>query len=57
VARGPSSTDGTPSTVKASELLDTVVVNYATYHEVAEKLRGWQEWYNAQKAIFESLQK
>jgi len=57
VARGASSTDGTPSTVKASELLDTVVVNYGTYYEVAEKLRGWQEWYRSQKAIFENLQR
>ena len=57
VAGGPGSTDGTPSTVKASELLDTVVVNYGTYYEVAEKLKGWQEWYASQKAIFESLQK
>ena len=56
VARGPGSTDGTPSTVKASELLDTVVVNYGTYYEVAEKLKGWQEWYRSQKAIFENLQ-
>ena len=57
VARGPGSADGTPSTVKASELLDTVVVNYGTYYEVAEKLKGWQEWYRSQKAIFETLQK
>jgi hypothetical protein len=57
VAGGPGSTDGTPSTVKASELLDTVVVNYGTYYEVAEKLKGWQEWYRSQKAIFDSLQK
>jgi hypothetical protein len=57
VARGAGSTDGTPSTVKASDLLDTVVVNYGTYYEVAEKLKGWQEWYRSQKAIFETLQK
>lgn len=56
VAGGASSTDGTSSTVKASELLDTVVVNYGTYYEVAEKLKGWQEWYRSQKAIFENLQ-
>ena len=56
VAGGAGSTDGTPSTVKASELLDTVVVNYGTYYEVAEKLKGWQEWYRSQKAIFENLQ-
>jgi hypothetical protein len=57
VARGTGSTDGTPSTVKASELLDTVIVNYGTYYEVAEKLKGWQEWYRSQKAIFENLQR
>ena len=57
VAGSAPSTDGTPSTVKASELLDTVVVNYGTYYEVAEKLKGWQEWYRSQKAIFENLQR
>ena len=57
VAGGAASTDGTPSTVKASELLDTVVVNYGTYYEVAEKLKGWQDWYRSQKAIFENLQR
>ena len=55
VARGTSATDGTPSSVKASELLETVVDNYGTCHETAEKLRGWQEWYGTQKKIFESL--
>ena len=55
VSRGPGSTDATPSTVKASELIDTVVVNYGTYHQVAEQLRGWQEWYAAQKKIFEGI--
>jgi len=57
VAGGAASTDGTPSTVKASELLDTVVVNYGTYYEVAEKLKGWQDWYRSQKTIFENLQR
>lgn len=55
VARGPESIDGTPSTVKASELLETVVDNYSTCNETAEKLHGWQEWYRTQKKIFESL--
>ena len=57
VSRGPESTDGTPSTVKASELLETVVDNYGTCHETAEKLRGWQEWYGTQKKIFDALTK
>jgi hypothetical protein len=56
VSRGPESADGTPSTVKASELLETVVDNYGVCHENAEKLRGWQEWYQTQKKIHESIQ-
>ena len=57
VSRGPESTDGTPSTVKASELLETVVDNYGACHENAEKLRGWQEWYQTQKKIFDAIAK
>jgi hypothetical protein len=55
VSRGPESTDGTPSSVKASELLETVVDNYGACHENAEKLRAWQEWYRTQKQIHESI--
>jgi hypothetical protein len=55
VSRGPESTDGTPSAVKASELLETVVDNYGACHENTEKLRGWQEWYRTQKQIHESI--
>lgn len=51
------STDGTPSGVKASQLLDTVVDNYGACHENAEKLKAWQEWYRAQKKIFDEVQK
>ena len=57
VSRGAASTDGTPSTVKASELVETVVDNYGTCHETAEKLRGWQEWYRTQQKIFDALTK
>ena len=57
VSRGPESADGTPSTVKASELLETVVDNYGACHENAEKLRGWQEWYGTQKKIFDAITK
>ena len=57
VARGTSATDGTTSTVKASEFLETVVDNYGTCHETAEKLRGWQEWYRTQQKIFDTLTK
>lgn len=50
-----AATDGTPSGVEASRLLDTVVENYGACHENAEKLRAWQEWYTEQKKIFESV--
>lgn len=55
VARGPESTDGTPSGIEASRLLDRVVENYGACHENAEKLKMWQEWYREQKKIFESV--
>jgi hypothetical protein len=55
VARGPESTDGTPSDVKASTLLETVVDNYGSCYENAEKLKAWQQWYREQKKIFESV--
>ena len=57
VARGPGSVDGTPSDIKASALLDTVVENYGICNENIEKLKAWQEWYRAQKQIFESVAK
>ena len=57
VARGPESVDGTPSDIKASQLLETVVDNYGSCHENIEKLKAWQEWYRAQKQIFEGISK
>jgi hypothetical protein len=50
-----AATDGTPSGVEASRLLDRVVENYGSCHENAEKLKMWQEWYREQKKIFESV--
>ena len=57
VARGPGSVDGTPSDIKASALLNTVVENYGSCNENIEKLKAWQEWYRAQKQIFEGVSK
>jgi hypothetical protein len=57
VARGAESVDGTPSDIKASALLDTVVENYGICNENIEKLKAWQEWYRAQKQIFEGISK
>lgn len=53
VPGSPSSVASTPSEVKASELLSTVVENYGTYYEVVEQVKGWQEWYWKQKKAFE----
>ena len=50
-----AATDGTPSGIEASRLLDRVVENYGACHENAEKLRMWQEWYREQKKIFETV--
>jgi len=55
VAERSAATDGTPSEVKASQLLDRVVENYGSCHENAAKLEAWQEWYKEQKKIFESV--
>ena len=55
VAGRADATDGTPSEVKASQLLDRVVENYGSCHENAAKLEAWQEWYKEQKKIFESV--
>lgn len=55
VAERAAATDGTPSKVKASELLTTVVDNYGACHENAAKLEAWQEWYRTQKKIHEGI--
>jgi hypothetical protein len=55
VARSTGNTDGAASEVKASELIGAVVENYGTYYQVVERLQGWQDWYRAQKAIFEQV--
>ena len=55
VAGRAAATDGAPSEVKASQLLDRVVENYGSCHENAAKLEAWQEWYKEQKKIFESV--
>ena len=42
-----------PVGASASTIFDTVVENYGTYNEVANQLRGWQQWYVDQKKIFD----
>jgi len=57
VARGASSTDGSASDVRASDIVETVVENYGRYNELREKVIGWQNWYLEQKKIFEGVTK
>jgi len=55
VPQRAAAVDGTPSGIKASQLLDRVIENYGACHENAEKLKAWQEWYREQKTIFDSI--
>ena len=55
MARSAGDTAGAASEVKASELIGTIVENYGTYYQVVERLKGWQDWYRTQKAIFEQI--
>ena len=55
MASSANDTLGGTSEVKASELIGTVIENYGTYYQVVERLKGWQDWYRTQKAIFEQI--
>jgi hypothetical protein len=43
-----------PDGASATEVFSVVIINYGTYHEVANKLKGWQEWYKTQKENYNS---
>ena len=40
-----------------SDVNKTIVRNYTSYYECAEKTDGWIEWYTKQKKIYEGLNK
>lgn len=44
-------------TKELSKTLEVVVKNYSKYHECQIKVEAWNEWYKANKEIFESLNK
>lgn len=44
-----------PTTVKLSEVITVVTNNYSQYHECRIKVDSWIDWYNSQKAIFDSV--
>jgi hypothetical protein len=41
--------------VAITEMLKVVVQNYTLYYECSTKVDGWNEWYNSQKKIYESV--
>lgn len=43
--------------VAITELLKVVVHNYTLYYECSTKVDGWQEWYDGQKKIYDSVSK
>jgi hypothetical protein len=55
VPQRAAATDGTPSGVEASRLLDRVIENYGACYENTAKLEAWQEWYREQKKIHETI--
>lgn len=40
---------------KLSDVSTTINNNYSTYYECAVKVDTWNEWYEVQKKIFESV--
>jgi hypothetical protein len=45
----------TVETDKLSVLLDTVIDNYALYHECSAKQEAWSYWYDEQKRIYDDI--
>jgi hypothetical protein len=41
--------------VAITEMLKVIIQNYALYYECSAKVEGWQDWYNEQKKIYESI--
>lgn len=45
----------TTDRVAITELLKTVIENYQLYYICSSRVEGWQEWYQEQRRIFESV--
>ncbi len=43
--------------VSITDMIKVVIENYTTYYQCANKVDGWNEWYNKQKEIFEKVNK
>jgi hypothetical protein len=44
-----------PQTDKLSVVLSVITKNYGQYQECSIKVDTWQQWYNEQKQIFDSV--
>lgn len=51
----PADLEKIPDQPKISDMSKAIVKNYGTYHECAVKVSTWNEWYEKQKKIFESV--
>ena len=51
----PSLAQVNPQDHQLSSLLEVVVANYAQYYECKNRADGWQQWYNDQRRIYESI--
>ena len=43
------------NTNRLSQVIETVTVNYSTYHECKIRVDAWMEWYKTQRSIFEEV--
>ena len=43
------------TSVPITDMLKVIVENYSLYYQCSNKVDGWQEWYNEQKKIFDSV--
>ena len=50
----PTELKEVPAGAPSSAVFETVIENYGTYYEIANRLKGWQQWYAEQKKIFET---
>ena len=41
--------------VPITDMLKVVIQNYNTYYQCSNRVDGWNEWYEEQKKIFESV--
>lgn len=45
----------TEDKVSISDMLKVIVENYTLHHECSIKVDGWNEWYDSQKKVYETI--